>query len=271
MFLKVFKHLLPNSPAWRITIDKKLRQFFDGLSVALGDESKEYFDGIFTDIDPQKTRHLDTWETQFGLRDTGQTEQERRDRLAATWRAVGGQDPHYIQTTLQDAGFDVYVHDWWVPGTEPAVNVKSCVAARDPRVTLRDSLSDITYIVECDEAVAECGEAIAQAGERSDPPGYPLVNKLAYYEKDILPLCGETFMEAGETAAICGDYLTYYTRYKFYEIPADADKWHYFIYIGGAVYGEAATVDSKRKDEFESLCLKICPSHLWLGIIVEYN
>ena len=31
-FLRVFKHLLPNARAWRITVDKKLRQFFEGLS-----------------------------------------------------------------------------------------------------------------------------------------------------------------------------------------------------------------------------------------------
>ena len=270
MFLKIFQHLLPNALAWRLTINKQLREFFEALGESLGNVLKIFFDEIWTDINPQETRELTMWEKEFGLRDNGQTEQERRDRLDATWKAVGGQDPRYIQDTLQAAGFDVFVHSWWVPGTEPAVNVKSCVVARDPRITIRDSLQTITYLIECGEALAECGEALAQAGERLDPPGYPLVNKISFTEPDLLTLCGESFMEAGEAAAICGDYLIFTTRLKEYVIPTDPDKWHYFLYIGGAVYGDIAQVDPKRKDEFEALCLKICPAQHWLGIIVEY-
>ncbi len=47
MFLNIFKHLLPNARAWRLTIDKQLRQFFDGLSRALGDDIKLFFDEIW--------------------------------------------------------------------------------------------------------------------------------------------------------------------------------------------------------------------------------
>ena len=270
MFLNIFKHLLPNARAWQITNNTQLREFFTALSVALIDETKQFYDGIFNDIDPQQTRELEAWELEFGLRDTGLTIQERRDRLDATWKAVGGQDPRYIQDTLQASGFDVYVHEWWVPGTEPAVNVKSCLAARDPRITIRDSSTVITYLIECGEAIAACGEVIAEAGERLDPPGYPLVNKMGFIERNIITLCGESFMEAGEPVALCGDFDGYFTRGIDYIIPSETDKWHYFIYIGGAVYGELAQVDPKRKDEFEALCLKICPVQHWLGIIVEY-
>ena len=235
MFLNIFKHLLPNARAWQITTVKQLREFFEGLansSIAI--TVKIFFDEIWADIDPQQTRELDQWETQFALRDTGLTEQERRDRLAATWQAVGGQDPRYIQDTLQAAGFDVYVHEWWVPGTEPAIDSPAAATPRNPALVLSDGTP--VYLNECDEALAQCGEALAQCGERNDPIGYPLVNKDG----------------------------------TVYLITADPAEYPYYLYIGGAVFGESATVDSKRRDEFEDLCLKICPAQQWLGIIVEY-
>ena len=77
-------------------------------------------------------------------------------------------------------------------------------------------------------------------------------------------------MEAGEVEAIAGNYLGFSNTPVEYFIPSDTDKWHYFLYIGGQVFGDQAQVDPKRKDEFEALCLKICPAQQWLGIIVEY-
>lgn len=234
MFLNIFKHLLPNARAWRLTVDKFLRQFFDGLSTPLGDNAKQFFDEIYSDLDPQQTRELGAWENQFALVDNALTEQERRDRLDATWKAVGGQDPRYIQDTLQGTGFDVYVHEWWVPGTEPAIDNPAAATPRDPNTVLTGGV--VFYTVECGELLAQCGEAGAQCGERTSPVGYPLVNKDG----------------------------------SVYTISATPNDWSYYLYIGGAVFGDAAQVDPKRRDEFEDLCLKICPAQQWLGIIVEY-
>ena len=232
MFLRIIQHLLPNARAWHITTNKQLREFFVALS-DLGSDVKVFFDEIFNDIDPQKTRELDAWESQFALADNALSDQERRDRLAATWQAVGGQDPRYIQDTLQAAGFDVYIHEWWEPGTEPALDDPTPATPRDPSIILGGI---IVYLNECGEVLAECGEALAEAGERSTPPGYPLVNKDG----------------------------------TVYVVSADPAEWPYYLYIGGAVFGETAQIDPKRKDEFEDLCLKICPAQQWLGIIVEY-
>ena len=146
---------------------------------------------------------------------------------------MGGQDPRYIQDTLQAAGFDVYIHEWWEPGTEPALDDPTPATPRDPSIILGGI---IVYLNECGEVLAECGEALAEAGERSTPPGYPLVNKDG----------------------------------TVYVVSADPAEWPYYLYIGGAVFGETAQIDPKRKDEFEDLCLKICPAQQWLGIIVEY-
>lgn len=269
MFLRVFKHLLPNARAWRLTVDKRLRQFFAGLS-GVGDDVKTFFDGVWLDIFPETTRELDSWEQQFGLRDTGLTEQQRRDRLDATWKALGGQDPKYIQDTLRANGFDVYVHEWWEPGTEPAPGVKQCVTPRNPLMYLRREFTGVTLLVECGEPFALCGEPFAEAGNTLQPRGYPLVNKVFETTPDILPLCGEELAAAGEPEALCGNYFEFRETLKNYIVPRDPAKWPYFLYIGGETFGDIAQVDPKRKDEFEALCLKICPAQQWLGILVEY-
>lgn len=269
MFLRVLQHLLPNARAWRITVNKFLRQYFDGLST-IGDDLKIFYDEIWQDIDPETTRELDLWNSQFGLTDTGLSVAEQRERLAAAWRAVGGQDPRYLQNTLQENGFDVYVHEWWVPGSEPAVNVKACVVPRNPQMYLRSEYTQIFWSVECDEAIAECGEVFAECGNSLQPRGYPLVNKVYVTTPKYIVLCGEAAAECGEADIECGAFSELVTGLQNYIVPLDSTKWPYFLYIGGQTFGDLAQIDPQRKDEFEALCLKICPTQLWLGILVEY-
>ena len=109
-----------------------------------------------------------------------------------------------------------------------------------------------------------------RSGERLSLPGYILVNKIVTTTRNLLSLAGEAEMEAGEAAALCGNYLGFTETFSEYFIPADTDKWRYFLYIGGQTFGDQAQIDPKRKDEFEALCLKISPAQQWLGIIVEY-
>lgn len=270
MFLRIFKHLLPNGRAWRITIDKQLRRFFEGLSGA-GSDVKAFFDGVYADVFPQTTRALGRWEQQFALPDTGLDEQQRRDRLSATWKALGGQDPRYIQDTLRANGFDVYVHEWWIPGTQPAVGVKGCATARNPLFHLRREFTGVVSGVNCGEALALCGEEFAVAGNSTEPQGYPLVNKLTSTTPDEVTLCGEEAAQCGEPEAICGNYFQFREVPRNYVVPLDPDKWPYFLYIGGETFGDLATVDVTRRNEFETLCLKICPAQQWLGMLVQYN
>lgn len=269
MFLRIFKHLLPNARAWRITVDKNLRQFFEGLS-GVGGGVKTFFDDAWLDIFPKTTREIGAWEKQFGLRDTGITEQQRRDRLDATWKALGGQDPRYIQDTLRANGFNVFLHEWWEPGTEPVPGVKQCVVPRNPLMYLRREFTGASFLVECGVVGAQCGEAFAEAGNSIEPTGYPLVNKIFQTTPDILPLCGEAVAEAGEAEALCGNYTEFRETLREYIVPNDPNKWPYFLYIGGETFGTLAQVDPKRRDEFEALCLKICPAQQWLGMLVEY-
>jgi len=270
MIFRSLRHLLPNGRAWRVTIDKQLRKFFEGLANS-NEAAREFIDSVWSDIFPQKTRVITAWEQEFGLPATALSVQERRDRLAATWAAQGGQDPAYIQRTLRANGFNVYIHEWWQPGTEPAVGVFETATPRNPLMWLRREFTGIVLLVECGEPLAQCGEAFAQAGNSLNPRGYPLVNKVTRTERDIIPLCGEALAQCGEAAAIAGNYTEFIERIVNYTVPQDPQYWPYFLYIGAETFGELASVESSRKDEFERLSLKICPAQQWLGILVEYS
>lgn len=260
MFLRVYKHLLPAARAWRLTIDKQLRQFFDGLT-ELPADIREFNDEVFSDLDPQQTRELDAWEEQFGLPDTIMTEQERRDRLAAAWAATGGQSPRYIQDTLQAAGFPVFVHEWWDPASLPAA------VARNPLLVLNDGSTDIVYLSQDGAADMQDGDAIAQDGATTTLTGYALVNK---FDAPQTIGDGAASMQDGDADAQDGHNGTVFSQ-KVYIVPSDPTKWPYFLYIGGETYPDHAIIPQSRRNEFETLCLKICPAQQWLGILVDYT
>lgn len=237
-WLNIFKHVLPRGRAWYLTVQKTLRAWFEGIAIA-PEEVEAFYDDIYDDLRPQTTRELPEWEAQFGLGNSNLTEQERRDRLEAEWSATGGQDPTYIQETLRGAGFDVYVHEWWEPGTEDAPVV------RNPQDVLQATTGANLVLVTCGNLDMTCGQLDATCGNSDDPAGYPLVNKAP---------------EAGGG----GDLI-------IYVIPGDSATWPYFFYIGAQTFPDLATIPSSRRNEFETLCLKISPTEQWLGILVEYT
>ena len=269
-FLTLIQNLLPKALALNTTATKPLRQFFEGLANGLGPDLKEFYDKIWLDIFPETTRELESWESQFGINNTGLTEQERRDRLNGLWKATGGQSAAYIQQVLQNNGFNVFTHEWWEPGTEPLVNDPSPAVPRNPLLFLRDT-SFIFYLTECGEPLAECGEPIMEAGEQLGAQGYALVNKITITTLNYLVLCGEPLAECGEAFAECGQFDGTSDVLRPYTIPDDSTTWPYFLYIGGQTFGTLASIDSKRRDEFEALALQISPTHLWLGILVNYT
>lgn len=247
MFSQI-KHLLPNGRAWRATVDKTLRRFLLGLGAGLS-PFRENFDNVADDLYPQTTRLLDEYEEQFGLYPSALSSQERRDRISAAWSGRGGQSPSYIQKTLRAAGFNVYVHDWWYStgspssaevgtselGTSELWTGGGGETVRNPFDVLGDSA---TLSVVTGNANAITGNANAVTGAVGSPTGYLLVNR----PEENTPL-----------------------------IPTDSSLWPLIMYIGGQVWGEKASIPSARQNEFEALCLKICPAHLWIGLIVEYS
>jgi len=271
-WLNVFKHLLPNAKAWRITIEKTLRQFFQGLT-GIGEDSKDFFDDVYNDLDPQLTRELDTWEKQFALVDTGLTTQERRDRLDATWKALGGQSPRYIQDTLQAAGFNVFVHEWWIPSVEHptggSVDGDVTPVARNPFDFLDDGTGGLPFLMVDGGVDAQDGDTVSQDGGTATPAGYPLVNKILEASDEFIG-DGSVQMQDGAPQAQDGGILTIYSQKQF-TIPVDTTKYPFFLYIGGQTFPDQAIIPTARRDEFEDLCLKICPTEQWLGILVSFS
>jgi uncharacterized protein YmfQ (DUF2313 family) len=271
-WLAVIRHLLPDGKAWRTVTDKLLRQFFEGLA-GLPADVKTYDDNMYDDLDPQRTRRLAEWEQQWGLLDYGLTEQERRDRLDAAWKAQGGQSPSYIQATLRAAGFDVHVHEWWAPSIEHptggSVNGDVTPTARNPFTYLWDGVAPRQY-VGCGHDLAYCGGDSMFADSNDSPPGYPLVNKILEVKTDAVGT-GHDLAYVGGTLLYAGQFYSSTFGRKQYQIPVGAQYYPYFLYIGGQTFPDQATVPLARLDEFEDLCLKICPTEQWLGILVTYT
>ena len=230
-----FQHLLPRSRAWDLIVDKPLRRLFRALGTTSTD-AVVYVNAALADVLPAFTRRLTQWEQQFNLPDTGLTEQQRRDRLTAAWRRVGGQSPGYIQDTLQAAGFPVFVHEWWVPGSDP-------VQARSPLTVVRDDGTAVDYLYELDTTGAELGTTDMELGQRSGAVGYLLVNKI---------------------------YDATGMRVQ-YRVPRDPTDWPFVLYIGGRMFPDSVTLTPARRDEFEELLLSIAPGQQWLGVLVEYG
>lgn len=264
--LNTFTHLLPSGRATRLNpVDKNIRKLFEGLVPDLQDICVET-DLTFFDLFPDTTRNIELWEQQFGLPPVANlTEDQRRQRLIGAWRALGGQSPSYIQSVLQEHGFDVYVHEFWSDYGPPAV-------VRNPLDYLRP-----TYLQDPSGLGIGDGDTLMADGEPeagdtfTAAQGYPLVNKIYTNSPDYLAADGNVEMADGEPDASDGQLFELAYRPRDYTIPNDPTKWPYFLYIGGEVFPSLKVLPIERREEFETLCLKICPSQQWLGILVAWQ
>lgn len=227
-FLDIFKHVLPRAKAWRITIDKILRQFFEGLALE-PDDIREFFDLRFFDIFPSTTTAIDEFREQFNL---PKAVDEATDRLniAAAWLLKEYQSETDIQNTLQEAGFDVYVHEWW---QEPVIGGNPVPIDPGPLVG-----GTLTSLVSCGEPDMQCQEPIALCGNFDNVGGRILKNKTD---------------KQGNPGA-----------------PTNPAEWPYFLYIGAATFPNDANVPADRQEEFERLLLKISPTQQWIGLLINY-
>lgn len=292
IFFRMFQHLLPRARAWSITAKKALRTFFESLTV-LGDDFKKFADTyIFDDYLAKRTNLVDEWLKEFNIHlFSTLPEEQKRDILIAKWKEKGNLSPNYIQTTLRNSGFDVYVYDWWLPGYtilcgEPLARCGEPLAqcgqtSEDihygiPRVKKpldyirRCYLAKGSFIPQCGELLTQCGEPQALFGNTEEKIGYPLVNKIRITSENYTALCGIPVVQCGEPLAQAGEFDGYTETYRDYCVPLTEFYWRFFAYVGGKPFGTLAEVPAVRREEFEALCLKLFPTHLWLGIIVKY-
>lgn len=235
--------LLPRGRAWHTTLDKPLRKYMDALGDAFSD-IRDHLGRAYTDLLPEQTRRLEEWEEQFGLTAGTLTDQERRRRIEAAWLTSDGQGLDVLQDALQSRGFEVFLHNWWVPGTEPAPGVTGNPTIRDPAVLLANTQARRAR-VDAGEALAMAGEPLALAGNSlvsgTPPLGYILANVIQ--------------SDSGRVE---------------YNIPTDPAEFPHVIYVGGQTFGDYVNIPRSRQAELETLCRKILPGHKWVGMLINY-
>lgn len=262
-YFNLFKSLLPKSKAFNIIIQKNITKFFEGLT-ALPDDFRTFIDNIWLDIFPLTTRSPELWEDQFGIRMPDSNDTVRRNDIATQWTLKGGQSAHYLQSVLQDAGFNVQVHE-----NNPKV---------DPDIFLSSA-----FIMTCGMTTAVCGNDDAFCGLTG---GYVLANGFVPDSSDVrdyLMVCGYDGFDnitCGQSIAVCGYFESFIITPKTYTVPDDSNYWDNIFFIGGDATRdpvtheltaiETITLDSDRQSEFEKLILKIKPVSTWAGMMVEY-
>jgi len=227
-FFNTLRHLLPRAKAWQLTIDSTLRQFISGLASSF-DAVKDFIMDVFDDLWPSSTRELTAWEDQFGLGHEGTTA-ERRSRLDAAWSSTGGQSPSYLQTRLRDAGFDVYVYDWF---DDPYTTTKT--PTDNPGYSIVNLIREVrtSFYVYCSTHTtkATCGSAEATCGRVSDN----VITQKAY-DQSTIPVA----------------------------------NYEYVNYIAGPAFPERALVKSSRRQEFEIMVLRYFPQYQWTIALVDF-
>lgn len=288
MFTRIIRHLLPSGRAWRSFPGKQLTALIEGLAT-VGPAFKEHIDKIYLDIYPTHTRYLREWERQFGLRPGDLSDDERRSRLRGEWSATGGQSPQYIESTLRSAGFDVRVYEWWI-GDAQLAPVHSI--GFDGVFTLDDgsvlSLKPSAITAPARNPRAALGRVSTlrlgnfRLGEIQSTYGF-----LQGTGTDgVIALDDGTVAEVipfGETSYVpdvrlgkrnADGYMLVNRNLDtpdYPEPPTTAEGRRYVAYIAGDEFGIPAEIPANRREDFEALLLKICPTYQWLGIIVKYT
>lgn len=292
-FENFFRHVLPKNhdgsgtEAWRLEVGRTITNLFDGLTESPS-EVKNHLDDVYLDLLPQSTRALQEWVDIFGLWPADRTDQQARDAISSAWSAVGGQGPDYLQSVLRDAGFDVYVHDYYdsvstvwnvdingvtynYPITGEDITAANYPFIKNPLLTIEDGYTPTVYSYQCGVAGIQCGVAAVKCGATIQKNGYLLVNKIPIGSvSGAVYQCGMAGIQCGVPTVQCGVGAEPRFLYQEYQVPTNALLWNGMVYIGGQTYPEVATVEASRREEFEALILKYFPAEKWFGVLVEY-
>ena len=235
-----FRLLLPRARAWTLIIDRILGRWLEAL-MAPFESARTYADRLWLDAFPATTRQLGSWEAQWGLPPGTLTEDERRIRLAAVWKAVGGQSPGYITDTLQNAGFPVFTHEWW------DLTAWGVPQAKDPR----------------DHLLPEFGG--------TDIDGFLLANQY-YTSGKVGPFAqvGEPIMQVGEPNAQVGYFGAYVSEAVEVTYCGPEENHPHYTYIGGETFPDTVDIPASRRTEFERLLISVTPGQQWLVLRVRY-
>ena len=281
-WFKVFELLFPRANAFSLFIQKKFTKLIEGLT-ALPHDFRNYIDQIWLDIFPSSTRSIELWEKQWGIINPAADNATRRIDLDILWKLTGGQGKDYIETTLRNAGFDVYVHE------------------NNPPVDPDNFLSGV-FVMVAGGVNAYAGRSDAYAGKTGSEllVNGPIVTNTPL----VLAVAGRPNSCAGNQFAVASYFEQLMTYDRIYQITDDPDLWPYFFFVGGpAVRGDAeniimsdsenvimsdgtnvvnsespalvsidyAQIPAERENDFKALLLKLKPAQSWAGLIINFT
>lgn len=184
---------------------------------------RAYIAQTIADTFPRTSERLADHSTQIGS-----PVELSREAIQSEVAANGAQSPGEFQSIIQAAGFDLYVHEWWIPGTVPPV-------VRNPGDLGQPFRVYVTGVTQAQKKYKhQCtaiGAGMAQA--TTTPWRY-----------------------------LAGAYDGYLYRLKQYQGPAnDAERTRYF-YLGGQTFPDPGTVALDSLPELDRLIYKYKPARL---------
>lgn len=231
-FLKVFDHLLPKSNFFSLVADRTFRKFFYALSITQ-QAVHDHIAGIIADYFPRLTSREKDHSTQLGS-----TLELPTASIESEWAAIGGQAPGYLQSILQNAGFDAYVHEWWEPGTSPPVarNPITTIAGTNYPVLVNDiTIAEPNWTWQCDDYTMQCQE----------------------------------WREADDYPYRCDMFDGYLLRSKIYDYPDIEAEYVKYFYVGGATFPDPIYVSTFYYNELVRLIYKFKPTRLRCVLLVD--
>ena len=250
--------MLPPGPIWEPEeledFDLLLEGMADNLEVA-----RAFLSTLSDTRNPNKTIILSDLEREYGIpTNLLLSEATRRMRLAElVFGADGNGTEDDLQTALQNAGFDVLVHQ-----NDPAI---------DPAIFL-----DQNFQMVAAGGNAFAGRSDAFAGRVG---GELLVNGEIFTTSKLFTSVSGSGFFAG-TGHGAGEYDDLFVEKIEYPIPTDPNDWPLVFFVGGPATRDGITdelltidtaiVDIAREDEFKRTILKYKPLHSWAALIVVF-
>jgi hypothetical protein len=130
---ETLQRLLPRGRAFKLSNGKSLTKLVRGIAAA-ADDVKAFVDAVYLDQFAATTREIRELEREHGLPPAA-LESDARLHVAAERARIRNLSPYSLQKTLQDAGFNVFVHECWSPGgvlRDPRAHVDAPKFGRHP-------------------------------------------------------------------------------------------------------------------------------------------
>ncbi len=225
---ETLQRLLPRGRAFKLSEGKSLTKLARGIAAA-AEDARAFVDAVYLDQFASTTREIRQLEREHGLPPAA-TEADARLHVAAERARIRNLSPYSLQKTLQDAGFDVYVHECWT----------SFGALRNPRLRI-----DVTRFGRHPMRAPTAPNAVRMRGA-ADVDGNPIAQ---YVMNTEAPPQNVALNKTLQPEPVHRPSQT-------------QDEWVGYFYIGGATFPQKAVVPASRLDELWFWVMRCRPLHL---------